>query len=125
MGTWVKREDRQRYRGYSDYYCSECDYNARTKEVNGRLVGGYGAEATGANWLTDTVPDLTPYCPNCGEEMQSKKEQKIPQKKWIVENDGDGWNDWWNCTCPECLKTFKKFDPSNYCPNCGIRLKAK
>ncbi|MBQ3407215.1 MAG: hypothetical protein IJH11_08235 [Lachnospiraceae bacterium] len=42
--------------------------------------------------------------------------------KWKKEDDGNGWNDWWNCTCSECGRKFINFDPTNYCPECGARM---
>ena len=46
-----------------------------------------------------------------------------PTGKWIKEHSGNGWNDWWNITCPFYGKKFEKLDPTNYCPNCGARMK--
>ena len=40
---------------------------------------------------------------------------------WTVERAGNGWNDWWNSTCPACARTFEKRDPSRFCPDCGVR----
>lgn len=43
--------------------------------------------------------------------------------KWVVEHSGNGWNEWTNYTCSECNKKFNKFYTSNYCPNCGVKMK--
>ena len=41
---------------------------------------------------------------------------------WITEHGGNGWDDWWNCTCSICGERFEKTDPTNYCSNCGARM---
>ena len=48
-------------------------------------------------------------------------------KEWIVEYNGNGWNDYWNYTCPSCKKKYEKADnvlqDASFCPNCGARIK--
>ena len=50
--------------------------------------------------------------------------------KWIMKCSGDGWNDYFDFTCPKCGKKYKKdrddilYD-SNYCPNCGARMERR
>lgn len=41
---------------------------------------------------------------------------------WEVERAGNGWNDWFDCTCPACKKKRERYDPSRYCPDCGVKL---
>ena len=64
---WV--HSRRRYRDESDYKCSNCGYQAKLMVAGGHLVGGYGAEAIGAEWVEEKEPDLSPYCPSCGYSM--------------------------------------------------------
>lgn len=46
----------------------------------------------------------------------------VVHSKWIIEFSGNGWNDWYNCTCPVCMVKFEKFDPTRFCPNCGAKM---
>ena len=58
------------YHGESHYKCSVCGKRVKEKEVNGKLVGGYGPEAKGSEWICDYEPDFTNYCSNCGAKMK-------------------------------------------------------
>ena len=50
-----------------------------------------------------------------------------PQGEWKTEFNGNGWNDFWDYTCSNCGKKYERADnilyKSNYCPNCGARMK--
>ena len=50
-----------------------------------------------------------------------------PQGEWIIEYNGNGWNDYWNYTCSNCGKKYERADVvlynARYCPNCGARMK--
>ena len=68
----------------------------------------------------------------CGDCVIVEKVRKAlsanrPQGKWITEYNGNGWNDYWDYTCPHCGKTWRRADnvlyDANYCPNCGAQVK--
>lgn len=50
-----------------------------------------------------------------------------PQGEWIIEYNGNGWNDYWDYICPNCGKKYERADAvlykANYCPNCGAKMK--
>ena len=50
-----------------------------------------------------------------------------PEGEWIEEFSGNGWNDFWDYTCSNCGKKYKRADDvlykANYCPNCGAKMK--
>ena len=50
-----------------------------------------------------------------------------PTWEWEIEYNGNGWNDYWDYTCPNCGKKYERADAvlykANFCPNCGSRLK--
>ena len=50
-----------------------------------------------------------------------------PQGEWKNEYHGNGWNDYWDYICSNCGKKYERADnvlyKSNYCPNCGVRMK--
>jgi DNA-directed RNA polymerase subunit RPC12/RpoP len=50
-----------------------------------------------------------------------------PQGEWIIEYNGNGWNDYWDYICPNCGKKYERADAvlykANFCPNCGTRMK--
>ena len=52
--------------------------------------------------------------------------RKAKPKSWIAVFTGDGWNDYYDITCPYCGKTYRKdrgdIGLGNYCPNCGRRV---
>ena len=52
---------------------------------------------------------------------------KMKMKTWIAEFSGDGWNDYFDITCPYCGKKYLKDDGAiefgKYCPNCGKKVK--
>lgn len=46
------------------------------------------------------------------------------QYEWIVEHDGNGWDDWENLICPKCGKKHEHVPYHyNFCPDCGERMK--
>ena len=72
-GKWV--HSKSRYQDESDYKCSNCGYQAKMMVVGGHLVGGYGAEAIGAEWVEEKEPNLSPYCPSCGYSMTKEGDE--------------------------------------------------
>ena len=52
-----------------------------------------------------------------------------PESEWIITYNGNGWNDYWDYTCPYCGRLYKRADgilyDAHYCPNCGMRMKGK
>lgn len=42
--------------------------------------------------------------------------------EWSVQFQHSNYDDWYDCTCGHCGMTFKHFDPSKYCPNCGAEM---
>ncbi len=44
---------------------------------------------------------------------------------WKEEYAGNGWNDFWDFTCSECGREFHKFYKSNFCPNCGAKMRGE
>lgn len=48
-------------------------------------------------------------------------------KEWIIEYNGNGWNDYWDFTCPNCKKKYERADnvlqDASFCPNCGAKIK--
>lgn len=53
--------------------------------------------------------------------------KNVLSKEWIVEYNGNGWNDYWDFTCPSCKKKYERADnvlqDASFCPNCGARIK--
>lgn len=74
VGHWVEHLDMHPLaKEESKYVCSCCGWRTRQVEGNGHLVGGYGAEAIGAEWVCTEWEDLFyKYCPNCGARMVSE-----------------------------------------------------
>lgn len=60
------------------------------------------------------------------EENQRLKSDR-PQGEWIIEYNGNGWNDCWDYICPNCGKKYERADAvlykANFCPNCGAKMK--
>ena len=52
---------------------------------------------------------------------------KLKASEWITEYNGDGWNDYWDYTCPNCGNKYERADAvlykANFCPNCGSKMK--
>ena len=71
VGHWVEYLDMHPLaKEESKYVCSYCRWRTRQVEANGHLIGGYGAEAIGAEWVCTEWKDLLyNYCPNCGARM--------------------------------------------------------
>ena len=42
--------------------------------------------------------------------------------EWSVKLNHSNYDDWYDCTCGWCEKTFKHFNPSNFCPDCGATM---
>ena len=58
-------------KGQSKYVCSNCGWRTHNIPTEGKLVGGYGAEATGAEWVHTKYEDVFyNFCPVCGAEMK-------------------------------------------------------
>ena len=61
------------------------------------------------------------------ERVQALPSTGRPQGEWITEYSGNGWNDYWDYTCSNCGKKYKRADnvlyKSNFCPNCGAEMK--
>lgn len=60
------------------------------------------------------------------EELVEKIKEECQHERtgeWLEEHSGNGWNEWTNYICSECNEKFNKFYASNYCPNCGARMK--
>ena len=77
VGKWVEHLDMHPLaKEESKYVCSCCGWRTRQVETNGHLVGGYGAEAIGAEWVCTEWEDLFyKYCPNCGARMIGEEEE--------------------------------------------------
>ncbi len=75
IGHWVEYLDMHPLaKEESKYVCSCCRWRTRQVEANGHLVGGYGAEAIGAEWVCTEWEDLLyNYCPNCGARMVNEE----------------------------------------------------
>ena len=46
-------------------------------------------------------------------------------KEWVIEHNGNGWNDWINLICPYCNTKYEEigwYTKWNFCPNCGKKL---
>lgn len=72
----------------------------------------------------------TRHCYGCNRrdalDMAIEALQNGPEGEWIEEYNGNGWNDFWDYTCSNCGKKYKRADylyRANYCPNCRARMK--
>lgn len=76
-----------------------------------------------------TLRDIANELKNIREilEKQSTTEQSSEVGEWIKEYNGNGWNDYWDYTCPVCGKKYERGDnvlyDSFFCPNCGSRMR--
>ena len=55
---------------YSWYICDNCKKSAPIVFKGGHLIGGYGPEAIGAEWVEEKEALRSPYCPFCGSKMK-------------------------------------------------------
>jgi len=69
-------------------------------------------------------------CYRCGLREDCADSSVAPQAKegeWIIEYNGNGWNDYWDYTCPSCGKKYERADAvlykANFCPECGAKMK--
>ena len=69
---WIKKLFLwQQPKYYSNYFCSNCNYNAPELPEDFEIIGGEGAELVGAYFEeTDFKPILSNYCPHCGAKME-------------------------------------------------------
>lgn len=73
-GEWVKDPS---YNGVRFVpVCSNCGKRPPRIEVGGKLVGGYGAEATGAVWRSELEYHQSDFCPSCGARMYKGGEEE-------------------------------------------------
>lgn len=71
-GVWVKDPS---YNGVRFVpVCSNCGKRPPRIEVGGKLVGGYGAEATGAVWRSELEYHQSDFCPSCGADMKGQND---------------------------------------------------
>lgn len=79
----------------------------------------------------EDAPSVVPKrsCYRCGlrEDCEDSTERESKEGEWIKEYNGNGWNDYWDYTCPNCGKKYERADSvlydSSYCPNCGAKMK--
>lgn len=52
--------------------------------------------------------------------------EPVKHGHWEEEQNGNGWNDYWDYTCSVCGKKYKNADDilyeANFCPNCGAKM---